>query len=163
MPPTEAPHEGYALALDEARRMIEIQEHEVIELRARAGGLVATAAIMTSFFGSRVLDRHAIGIATWAAIAFLIGLGICSLGVLWPRRASERAMSPRTLIFAYLEPPGTEPLSLHLMQRDLALRLDGNAAVNRHRLRLSTLLVRVGAICLIAEAMAWVVALIVGT
>jgi hypothetical protein len=59
----QAPGEGYALAYREARRGLEDQERSVVELRARAGALIAAAAITTSFFGSQTLVKHEISTA----------------------------------------------------------------------------------------------------
>jgi hypothetical protein len=85
------------------------------------------------------------------------------MGVLWPQRDWKLATEPEKLIATYLEPVSTPALSLHLMQRDLALHLDKSAKANRRRLFISMMLVRIGALLLISEAAAWVVALIART
>jgi hypothetical protein len=50
---------GYALAYREARRGLDDQERSAVELRARAGALIAAAAIATSFFGGQTLTGEA--------------------------------------------------------------------------------------------------------
>jgi hypothetical protein len=45
--------EGFRLAYEEAKRGLDDQEQAVVELRSRAGTLIAAAAITTSFFGRR--------------------------------------------------------------------------------------------------------------
>lgn len=52
----------YQLAYEEARRAPDEQERAVVELRSRAGQLVAAAAITTSFFGGQALHPH---LHTW--------------------------------------------------------------------------------------------------
>jgi hypothetical protein len=83
---TEASREGYALAYREARMGLEDQERSVVELRARAGALIAAAAITTSFFGGQTLVKHDISAAAWIAIGCFVLLGFAVLMVLWPRR-----------------------------------------------------------------------------
>ena len=109
-----------------------------------------------------MLDGDAISIAAWVAIGCLVGLGVCILGVMWPRRDWERPTAPREFIATYLEPTGTAPLELHQIQRDLAIHLGENARHHRRQLRTSTWLIRAGALLLVVQTAAWVVALIVG-
>jgi hypothetical protein len=80
---------------------LEDQERSVVELRARAGALIAAAAITTSFFGGQTLVKHDISAAAWTAIGCFVLLGFAVLMVLWPRRDWERwrrtSSSPPTL------------------------------------------------------------------
>jgi hypothetical protein len=103
---------GYALAYREARRGLEDQERSVVELRARAGALIAAAAITTSFFGSQTLARHDIGVAGWVAIACFVLLGFAVLVMLWPRQDWEFSLAPKDFIATYLEPVDGEPLEV---------------------------------------------------
>jgi hypothetical protein len=50
--------DAYRLAYEEARRALDEQERAVVELRSRAGQLIAAAAITTSFFGGQALRHH---------------------------------------------------------------------------------------------------------
>jgi hypothetical protein len=59
MASSEPDPEEYRLGYEEAKRGLEDQERAVVELRARAGTLIAAAAITTSFFGSQALRHHA--------------------------------------------------------------------------------------------------------
>jgi hypothetical protein len=54
---------SYRLAFDEGGRALDAQERSVNELRSRAGVLLATAAITTSFFGSRVVGSGDVTVA----------------------------------------------------------------------------------------------------
>lgn len=131
-----------------------------MELRARAGNLIAAAAITTSFFGGQTLVRHHIGAWAWIAIACFVALGFAVLAILWPRRDWEFSLAPARFIATYLEPSEGDALSLHLIQRDLALHMGTSAERNRRQLRVLMTVFRTGAILLVAEVLAWVVALI---
>jgi hypothetical protein len=142
----EASRDGYALAYREARMGLEDQERSVVELRARAGALIAAAAITTSFFGVQTLVKHDISAASWIAIGCFVLLGIAVLGVLWPRRDWEFSLAPDQFIATYLEPAEGEPLALHLIERDLALHMGRSAELNRRQLRMLMGVFRVGAV-----------------
>jgi hypothetical protein len=157
----EASPEGYALAYREARMGLEDQERAVVELRARAGALVAAAAITTSFFGGQTLVKHNISAAAWIAIACFVLLGFSVLLVLWPRRDWEFSLAPDQFIATYLEPVEGEPLALHLVERDLALHMGRSAEQNRRQLRMLMGIFRIGAALLVVEVLAWVIALVV--
>jgi hypothetical protein len=157
----EASREGYALAYHEARMGLEDQERSVVELRARAGALIAAAAITTSFFGGQTLAKHSISASAWIAIACFVLLGFAVLLVLWPRRDWEFSFAPDQFIATYLEPADGNPLALHLIERDLALHMGRSAELNRRQLRTLMGVFRVGAVLLVMEVLAWVVALLV--
>jgi hypothetical protein len=62
--------DAFRLAYEEARPGLDDQERAVVELRSRAGTLIAGAAITTSFFGSQAL-RHHVHVMGWVAMAAL--------------------------------------------------------------------------------------------
>ncbi len=133
----------------------------MVDLRARAGALVATAAITTSFFGGQALAGRGVGVADWVAIGCFVLLGFAVLLILWPRRDWSFSMAPGTFIATYLEPANGEPLEPHLIQRDLALHMGHSAEFNRRQLQKLMTIFRVGALLLVAEVLAWVLALMV--
>lgn len=152
---------GYALAYGEAQRGLEDQERTVVELRARAGTLIAAAAITTSFFGGQTLIRHDIGAFGWAAIGCFVLLGFAVLLILWPRRDWEFSLAPSEFIATYLEPAEGDPLEIHLIQRDLALHMGRSAELNRRQLRILMMAFRLGVLLLVTEVLAWFVALVI--
>lgn len=156
-----ASRDGYALAYSEARMGLEDQERAVVELRTRAGALIAAAAIATSFFGGQTLVKPDIGAAAWIAIGCFVLLGFAVPMVLWPRRDWEFSVAPDQFIATYLEPAEGESLALHLIERDLALHMGCSAELNRRQLRTLMGVFRVGAVLLLIEVLAWVVALVV--
>lgn len=151
---------GYALAYREARRELEDQERFVVELRARAGALIAAAAIATSFFGGQALAKHGVGAAGWVAISCFVLLGFAVLVMLWPRRDWALSLGPEDFIATYLEPVDGEPMELHLVERDLALHMDRSIELNREQLYALVTIFRFGALLLVIEVLAWVVALV---
>jgi hypothetical protein len=157
--PLEPDPEAYRLAFEEAKRGLEDQEQAVVELRSRAGTLIAAAAITTSFFGSQAL-RHRVHTASWVAIGCFVALGAAVLVILWPRRDWEFTLSPARFINTYLEPSEGEPLSLPLIHRDLALHMGRSASLNRKQLRWLMTAFRIGALLLVAEVVAWVIVLV---
>lgn len=112
--PSEPDAEAYRLAYEEAKRALEEQERAVVELRARAGTLIAAAAITTSFFGGQALGPHVRPFA-WVAIGCFIALGIGVVAILWPRRDWEFVLSPSQFIATYLEPADGESLPLAII------------------------------------------------
>jgi hypothetical protein len=150
---------GYRLAYEEAKRGLDDQEQAVVELRSRAGTLIAAAAITTSFFGSQAL-RHHVHTMSWVAIGCFVALGATVLAILWPRRDWEFTLSPARFISTYLEPSEGDPLSLPLIHRDLALHMGRSASLNRKQLRWLMLAFRIGALLLVSEVVAWVIVLI---
>jgi hypothetical protein len=154
----DADPRAYELAYEEARRTLEDQERAVNDLRSRAGTLIAAAAITTSFFGGEAL-RHDTNAAAWIAIGCFVLLGLAVLLILWPTEL-QFAISPQQFIETYTEPPSADPLPLHRIQRDLALHMGTSAQENRRQLRELSLAFRVSAVLLLAEVVAWVVALI---
>ncbi len=159
MAPLEPDPEAYQLAYEEAKRGLDDQEQAVVELRSRAGTLIAAAAITTSFFGSQALHHHVHPMA-WVAIGCFIALSAAVLVILWPHRDWEFTLSPQRLISTYLEPEDGEPLPLPVIHRDLALHMGRSASQNRRQLRWLMVAFRIGALLLVAEVVAWVVALI---
>lgn len=154
------PIDGYELAYTEARRGLEDQLRSVAELRARAGALIAAAAIATSFFGGRALVGQSIDAAAWVAIGCFVLVGFAVLLVLWPSRNWVFSISPGELVVTYLEPEEGDPLAVHAIHRDLALHMGRNAAANRRQLAMLTLLFRAGTLLLVLEMLAWIVALV---
>lgn len=81
--------------------------------------------------------------------------------VLWPRRDWEFSVVPDEFIATYLEPADAHPLALHMqmIQRDLALHMGRSGQLNREQLWILMTVFRVGAVLLVCEVLAWIVAL----
>jgi cytochrome bd-type quinol oxidase subunit 2 len=120
VPITEPLADGYAIALEEARRALDEQERAVAQLSTRAGLLISAAAVVTSLLGGPVLARDAIDAAAWIAIAAFVGVAVAGLAILSPRRQWEFALHPALLIGDYVERTLPEPAAL---KRELALNM----------------------------------------
>lgn len=152
----------YALAYEEAKRAMDVQESVVNELRSRAAVLIAAAAVTTSFFGSRALTQSRLDIWAWLAIGGFALLGLSVLAILWPRHEWIFIINASWLIQNYLEHPGGA-LELPAIHRDLALHMSRNYAANASQLRLLFAAFRTGALLLVVEVAAWVVNLSAAT
>ena len=95
------------------------------------------------------------------AIACFVLLGFAVLLILWPRRDWSFSMAPGAFIATYLEPTDGEPLESHQIERDLALHMGRSAAFNRRQLQRLMTIFRFGALLLVAEVLAWVLALMI--
>jgi hypothetical protein len=76
------------------------------------------------------------------------------------RAATELRSRAGALIATYLERGRSEPLDLHLIQRDLALHIGHSTAFNRRRLKMLMRAFRVATLLLVVEVVALIVALL---
>ncbi|MGN6188382.1 MAG: hypothetical protein ACTHOE_05750 [Conexibacter sp.] len=159
MPPVDRAADGYALALDEARRALDEQERAVAQLSTRAGLLISAAAIVTSFLGGPVLARDALDVAGWIAIAAFVGLTIAALTILRPRRDFEFGLHPGVLIGSYLETATTETPSSYGLRRELALNMGESMTRNEAELARMMTTFNIGSVFLAIEIFGWVVSI----
>jgi len=80
--------------------------------------------------------------------------------MLWPRRDWSFSLEPEDFIATYLEPAEGEPLESHLIERDLALHMGRSTKFNREQLNTLVTAFRFGALLLVVEVLAWVLALV---
>jgi hypothetical protein len=159
VPSTEPRADGYAIALEEARRALDEQERAVAQLSTRAGLLFSAAAVVTSLLGGPTLARNALDVASWLAIAAFIGVAAAVLAILSPRREWEFALHPTLLIGDYVErtPPAPVPL-----QRELALSMGVSITRNQQALDRMMTTFNIGSVLLAIEILAWVVSIATG-
>ncbi|HET6508146.1 MAG TPA: hypothetical protein VFG42_15250 [Baekduia sp.] len=141
----------YALAFEEAGLALVWQERIHSDLRARGAGLAGTATVTTTIFGGPLGAGD--GSARYVAVMAFVGVGLCALGLLWPRHF-DVASDARTMVREYAEPSS---VPLPLVHRDLALVRSDAFARNRRRLDRMTWLLRVGLCLLAVQVVAWVV------
>ena len=162
MPVTD-PADGYALALEEARRALDEQERAVAHLSTRAGMLLSTAAIVTSLLGGPVVARGALGIAAWAAIVAFVGLGATAISMLRPRRQLEFALHPIGLISAYLDPATCDTLPSDQLRRELAMHMGDSIDRNEEELTAMATSFNTASVLLAIEIVAWIVSIATGS
>lgn len=151
---------GYELAHRQALRALDYQRAAFESVRNRVGLLLSAGAIATSFLGGQALRSEANAWA-WIAIALFAGFGAAALRTLWPRAEGAEGFAPQpsVLIAEYLESERRFPL--HQIYRDLALYGEAAHNSNRdHHLRPLTRYFRVATFLLMAEIVAWVIALV---
>ncbi|MFL5816453.1 MAG: hypothetical protein ACJ76L_02520 [Conexibacter sp.] len=159
MPSTEPLADGYAIALEEARRALDEQERAVAQLSTRAGLLISAAAVVTSLLGGPVLTRDALDVAAWIAIAAFVGVAAAALSILSPRRDWEFAIHPALLIGDYVERTPSAPAPL---QRELALSMGASVTRNRRTSDRMMTTFNIGSVLLAIEILAWVVSIATG-
>lgn len=148
---------AYELAYVEAKRALEDQDRSIVELRSRAGTLIAAATVTTSFFGGQALAHHRLDLLGWIAVGCFVALGIAVLAILWPQRDWMITLRPALFVETYLERDDSPPFDLPAIHRDLALHMGNSALLNSRRLARLATRFRVAAACLLAEVVAWVV------
>lgn len=140
----------FRLAYDEAVRALRAQADEHASLRTRAGTILATSLVVTSFFGGQAVARNgpASSLAWLAVIAFLLA-GAFSLGVLFP--TDLRFASDVGEVVALIE-NGTakDPY------REVALSLAGRLDSNRSRIAAMRWTFRTSAVAVLAETVLWI-------
>jgi hypothetical protein len=141
------------IAYEEARHALDVQKQALNELRARAGTLLAAAALVTSFFGGQALEGGAAidGAAQTAVYAF-IGLAVLAILVLlpWPFNWS---LNPCSLVTDYVD---AKPKSKSkVMLRDLALHHDKSREMNECKISALNWAFRLCAVLLAVEVVAW--------
>ena len=147
------PEASFRLAYEEAVRALSAQADEHDSLRTRAGTILATSLLVTSFFGGQALSTEApkgpLTLAWVAVVAFLVA-GLFSLGVLFPtdlRFVSE--VGEVVLLIESASPPHEPYRELSL---SLAQRLDGN----RVRINAMRWTFRISAVAVLAETAFWI-------
>jgi hypothetical protein len=143
---------SFRLAYDEAVRALRAQADAHSGLRQRAGTVLATSLLVTSFFGGQAVARGATPSSTgWLAVVAFVIAGVLSVVVLFPTDLTFS--SDIRAVVALLEgsSPEREPY------RELALTLWGQYTANDRRIAHMQWVFRAGALALLAEALLWIV------
>jgi hypothetical protein len=145
--------ELYALAFEEAGRALAGQRQLLADVRSRAGGVVATAALVASILGAAPMSDGHYRPAVYVAVAAFLGVGVSAFGLLWLGDL-EMTIDPKALLWEYAEP---SRLPLALVHRDLALHRAASLARNRRRIARMIVLLRMAVASLAIEVIAWLV------
>ena len=143
--------ESFRLAYDEAVRALRAQADEHGSLRTRAGTILATSLVVTSFFGGQAVAHNASAnsLGWLAVIAFLLA-GLFSLGVLFP--TDLRFASDIGEVVALIENASPQ----HQPYRELSLSLGRQFASNRRRIDAMRWTFRASALAVLAETVLWI-------
>lgn len=143
---------SFRLAYDEAVRALRAQADAHNSLRQRAGTVLATSLLVTSFFGGQAVARGAAPSSTgWLAVVAFVVAGVLSVFVLFPTDLTFSADVSAVVALVEHASVGREPY------RELALTLWGQYTSNNGRIARMQWIFRSGAIALLAEALLWIV------
>jgi len=149
--------DGYALALEEARRALDAQERTVAQLFTRSGLLMSAAAIVTSVLGGSTVAGATVDAAAWIAIASFAALTGAILSILRPRQTLEFALHPAPLVERLVEAP-TVPHPADL-RRELALHMGGSIDRNACEINAMVASFHIASVLLALEIVASVVSI----
>lgn len=157
--PPDSADPRYELVLNQVLRALTQQQSVLDNLRARAGTLVATASLVSSFFGATALaDRANPPGTAWVilAFAFLFVVVIAAIIVAWPYQW-HWGISGHQLLTDYVE--ACSPATLDEMRRSLAYYIQEDITANEKNLRRLWWALRAAILAVAAEVTCWVLAL----
>lgn len=154
--------ERLALVLEQAQRAITQQQHDLDNLRARAGTLVAAASLVSGFLGAETLrDSSLPAPALVCLVVALVALAVALLaaGYILHPRVWMWGIDVWALLRDYVEPAEQAPASLDELRRDLAWFMQRD--VNRNNAQLTKLFraLTIGISAIGVEVVAWTLAL----
>jgi hypothetical protein len=149
----------YRVAYEEAVRALSRQMALLESFRSRAGILLSSTALTTSFVGSRTFDGSNLSPFGWLALIAFVGVGSISLAVLRPR-AWEFSADSRDVVETYIE--GERPAQIDVIHRDLAIHMHKSCVVNRVGLERLALLLQIAGGLLTIEVGSWILVIATG-
>jgi hypothetical protein len=142
---------SFRLAYDEAVRALRAQADEHGSLRTRAGTILATSLVVTSFFGGQAVARNAQASSLgWLAVAAFLVAGVSSLGVLFPTDLRFASEVGEVVTLIENASPSRDPY------RELSLSLARQLVSNRRRIDMMRWTFRASAIAVLAETALWI-------
>ena len=144
----------YRIAYDEAVRALSQQQTTIESLRTRAGLLLSSAAITTSFLGAQALDGGGPRVPTWLALTCFLGVATAVLAILWPHRL-EFTANPKNVIDNYIETK--EPLRTDEIHRDLSLHMQDSYGDNLIGQKQLATRFRIAGVLLTLEVVLWLI------
>ena len=141
----------FRLAYDEAVRALRAQADEHGSLRTRAGTILATSLVVTSFFGGQAVARNAPASSlAWLAVVAFLAAGVCSLGVLFPTDLRFASDVREVVSLIANGSPSTDP------HRELSLSLAQRLDSNHRRIAGMRWAFRASAVAVLAETVFWI-------
>jgi len=141
----------FRLAYDEAVRALRAQADEHGSLRTRAGTILATSLVVTSFFGGQAVARNAPASSlAWLAVVAFLAAGVSSLGVLFPTDLRFASDVREVVSLIANGSPSTDP------HRELSLSLAQRLDSNHRRVAAMRWAFRASAVAVLAETVFWI-------
>jgi len=145
------------LAVEEARRGLDVQRAALDEVRSRTSIVLAASAVVVSFLGGQAIQESGWSIGVGLALLSFMGTLALGGGILWP---SRRAWLFRADAKVLLEDfAGDDALPSVSARRHLALSLQAAAENNRERLERLYRQFQLALICLGAQTLIWITVL----
>ena len=145
----------YELVLDQVLRGLALQQATLDNLRARAGTLVATASLVSSFLGATALaDKARPPSAVWVVLAFLslLVVIVAAVVILWPYQW-RWGVDGDVLLADYVE--AENPASLDELRRSLAYYIQEDISENERKFGILWWALRIAVIAIGAEVVFW--------
>src|SRR5262245_41847401 len=142
---------SFRLAYDEAVRALRAQADEHGSLRTRAGTILATSLVVTSFFGGQAVARNAPASSLgWLAVIAFVVAGAFSLAVLFP--SDLRFVSDIGHVVSLIENSSLpeEPY------KELSLSLGQQLNSNRTRIAAMRWTFRASGVAVLVETVFWI-------
>lgn len=146
----------YKVAYDEAVRALSEQQAVIDSFHTRAGLLLSSAAITTSFLGAQALHGGKPGSFAWLALTGFVIVATAFLTILWPRRW-EFTVNPHDVIRTYIE--SAEPATIEELHRELSIHMNGSYLENSKGLRKLVVFLQIANVLLVVEVVLWIVAI----
>jgi hypothetical protein len=145
----------YKVAYDEAVRALTEQQAVIDSFRTRAGLLLSSAAITTSFLGAQALHGGNSSLSAWLALTDFVAVAGVSLAILWPYRW-EFTANPHEMLEVHIESSCPSSEDLH---RELALSMHDSYLRNQPGLDFLAVLFQVASGLLVLEILLWIIAI----
>jgi len=158
---TGRPDERYALVLDQVTRALSQQVSAIDALRSRAGTVVATASLASSFLGAATLQDRGLPapalVMTVLALSALATVVAMTVVILWPYEWRTGFNGHRALA-DYVE--ADKPADLNEMQRSLAYYMQEDLDGNGAKLNCLYRAFQVAVVAIGLEVVFWLIALL---
>jgi hypothetical protein len=149
----------YRVAYEEAVRALSEQQAEIESFRSRAGLLLSSAAITTSFLGAQSFDGGNLTVVSWLALVAFIGTAALSLAILRPH-PWELTAGSRNVVETYIE--GEEPAEIDVIHRDLSIHMQKSYVENRAGVERFAVLLQIASGLLSLEVAFWIINIAAG-
>jgi hypothetical protein len=142
---------SFRLAYDEAVRALRAQADSLGGIRQRSSTVLATALVVTAFFGGQAVARGAAPSSTgWLAVVAFLVTGVLSVSVLFPTDPAFSMEIGAVVGLVERTDPEHDPL------RELTLELAGHYRANSGRIARLQWIFRVAAAALLLEVLFWI-------
>jgi hypothetical protein len=149
----------HEIAYAEAVRAMSEQVGVIDSFRARAGLLLSSAAVTTSFLASQALRGGETRAVAWLALLAFGGVATLSLAILWPRRWE---FTVRSGALSRADDGAERAVTPAELYRSMSSHLDRSQEENRGTLNNLALLFELASSLLAIEVILWIVAIATG-